>query len=454
MAAAGDGWWSARSRDVLMDSPIEFSNHKVREWTADGRKFRLAMHGRISEVTANDFARMTEAVTLEGEGVFGDFPEFETGTYTFLIDYMLQAATDGMEHRDSSVISQSVVPEPRRYPDLMNAVAHEFFHAWNVERIRPKSLEPFDLERANMSSELWFAEGITNYYGDLLLERAGILSLDRFGAEIANALNAVIGSGKAGPVNAREMSRLAPLFDRSFIAEPTNLPNTFVSYYHAGQALGLGLDLMIRTRYPGKSLDDWMRALWQAHRDVDRPYAQDDLERTLTAVTGDAAFTREVFERYLTNVNEIDYEGLLRQSGLLLRPASPGRAWAGVTWFAFSEMGMAITAPLMRGTPGYAAGLDRGDVVIRADGTQLKALGDWMRVAQSRKPGDHSQLRVRSSIGERIVDLVWRESPTLEIVPFEKAKEPVTPQMKALREEWLGSKALSPKVSLVTPATP
>jgi predicted metalloprotease with PDZ domain len=218
--------------------------------------------------------------------------------------------------------------------------------------------------------------------------------------------------------------------------------------------LGLGLDLMIRTRYPGKSLDDWMRALWQAHRDVDRPYAQDDLERTLTAVTGDAAFTREVFERYLTNVNEIDYEGLLRQSGLLLRPASPGRAWAGVTWFAFSEMGMAITAPLMRGTPGYAAGLDRGDVVIRADGTQLKALGDWMRVAQSRKPGDHSQLRVRSSIGERIVDLVWRESPTLEIVPFEKAKEPVTPQMKALREEWLGSKALSPKVSLVTPATP
>jgi predicted metalloprotease with PDZ domain len=188
-----------------------------------------------------------------------------------------------------------------------------------------------------------------------------------------------------------------------------------------------------------------MRELWRTHPDVSRPYSQDDLERALTAVTGDPEFTNAVFTRYLGRVNELDYEGLLKEAGLRLRQASSNKAWAGMTWFTFTEAGMVVTAPPMRGTPAYKSGIDRGDVILKVDNTPIKEFGDWVRALQSRKPGEHSMVRIRSSIGERIVNVVWESSPVLEIVPFEKLHEPVTPQMRALRETWLGSKALPAK---------
>ena len=112
-------------------------------------------------------------MTEEAARVFGDLPKFDNGTYTFLLDFLPFANTDAMEHRNSTVITQQAQLDRRGYTDFLEPVAHEFFHCWNVERIRPKSLEPFDLERANVLDELWFAEGFTNYYGSVILARAG-----------------------------------------------------------------------------------------------------------------------------------------------------------------------------------------------------------------------------------------------------------------------------------------
>ena len=128
-------------------------------------------HRRRSSTATSRTSRRSCA--QEG-AIYGEYPEYEPGYYTFLADYLPYANGDGMEHRNSTVITAagSIAVEPRA--DLLDTVAHEFFHCWNVERIRPKGLEPFDFDRANMSGELWLAEGFTQYYGPLAMQRAGL----------------------------------------------------------------------------------------------------------------------------------------------------------------------------------------------------------------------------------------------------------------------------------------
>src|SRR4029077_18643053 len=117
-----------------------------------------------------------EKIVREEQKIYGVYPAYEPGSYTFLADYLPYASGDGMEHRNSTVITSAGSIAPSRM-GLLNTVAHEFFHNWNVERIRPKSLEPFDFERANMSGELWLAEGFPQYYGPLSMNRAGVVDL-------------------------------------------------------------------------------------------------------------------------------------------------------------------------------------------------------------------------------------------------------------------------------------
>ena len=142
---------------------------------------------------------MCEAVVLEEEGVFGAFPKYDNGSYTFLLDFLPYVNRDGMEHRDSTVITATNDIHDSA-AQLISTVSHEFFHSWNVKRIRPSSLQPFNYEQANMSSELWFAEGFTNYYGPLTLRRAGLWSLDRFTRSMGGAVNQVMTApGPADP---------------------------------------------------------------------------------------------------------------------------------------------------------------------------------------------------------------------------------------------------------------
>lgn len=440
---AGAGWWGAPSLDLLMDSPIEFSAHRTREWKIGDTRFRMALHSGASEEIATDFSRYCQVVAAEAEGVFGAFPRYDNDVYTFLFDYNPYASSDAMEHRNSTFISSPSELNRRSYVDLIDSVAHEFFHSWNVERMRPKSLEPFDLERANMSSELWFAEGFTNYYGPLLLVRSGIYDLGRFASELTTALNALVTSPARLTGNAPGMSRMAPFADRAANGDPTNQANTFLSYYYYGEALGLGFDLAMRAQFPGKSLDDWMREHWQRHPDIDKPYTAQDLERSLAAATT-AAFAREMFERYIDGHDQLDYEKLLAQAGLALRKTAPGEVWFGTTRVNFPGRAMVVAGSTLKGSPAYAAGIDRGDRIVAVDGKEIKDEREWERILRSYKPGDQSRLQVEGRSGRRNVGVTWKESPTVQVVPFESVKLPVTPEMRAFRQAWLGSKAQHP----------
>ena len=158
--------------------------------------------------------------------VFGEFPGYEPGSYTFIADYLPYASGDGMEHRNSTVMTSSATHsrEPRR--GLLDTVAHEFFHGWNVERIRPRSLEPFDFERANMSGELWLAEGFTQYYGPLALSRAGLADLRDDRRTFAELIRQSSSSPGRDVRSAEEMSRMAPFTDGGRTIDPHELVAT------------------------------------------------------------------------------------------------------------------------------------------------------------------------------------------------------------------------------------
>ena len=153
-----------------MDSPAEFSQFSMRTFTVPDENrtpvFRVAVHHTGSEAELDGLARDVQAIVREAKHVFREYPPFEGNTYTFIADYLPWANGDGMEHRNSTVLTSSNSLRTSRL-DLLETISHEFFHSWNVERIRPQSLEPFNFEEVNISSELWLGEGFTQYYGPL-----------------------------------------------------------------------------------------------------------------------------------------------------------------------------------------------------------------------------------------------------------------------------------------------
>ena len=184
-----------------------------------------------------------------------------------------------------------------------------------MERIRSAEIEPFDLTRADPSHALWFGEGFTSYYDRLAIRRAGLLSDSAYAAALANVVNDVVLSPGRRFSSPMEMSLQAPFVDAASSIDPTNQANTFLSYYTWGAGIGLGLDLAMRGRFEGKSLDGFMRMMWERfgrpvrRYAVRRPYTVDDLERTLGAYTRDPAFARDFFERYVRGRDVPDYAG-------------------------------------------------------------------------------------------------------------------------------------------------
>ena len=438
-----DGSWSAPDLEQLMDSPVELSNEFRPEWQIENATFRLALHFHGSEAEANAYAAMCKAVVLEEEGVFGALPKYDTGTYTFLIDYLPYASFDGMEHRDSTVISGPVELKGTASRQI-GTVSHEFFHSWNVRRIRPKSLEPFDFDRADMSGELWFAEGFTNYYGILTLKRAGLSSLDDFASQMGSAVDQVLTSPGRYVHNVVEMSELAPFVDAATSIDARNFSNTFISYYTYGQALALGLDLTIRNHFPGKSLDDWMRTMWREHPDIDKPYTLSDLQQTLGETVSDPQFAKQVFDQHIFGKTPLDYSDALASAGLLLRKQHPGQVWLGARKIDVSEDGAAINSNTLRGSPLYNAGLDSGDRVERWSGKHFRTSADLDSWLARQKSGTQVSLQVMTRAGKKTVTLTFTENPALELVTYEAAGKPLTPAMESLRKAWLSSKAIHP----------
>lgn len=436
--------FTAPNLDYFMDSPAELSHFTMREWPVEsnGRQatVRLALHHDGTEAEADAYTAMARRVVLEQEGIFGELPAFDFGSYTFIADYLPYVAGDGMEHRNSTII---VSIRPLRTGALRNlsTLAHEFFHSWNVERIRPRALEPFDFERANMCGELWFAEGFTSYYTPLTLIRAGLTDIDDFAESLERTVDFVINAPGRRFFSAVEMSMQAPFVDAATSVDPTNRHNTFISYYTFGAAIGLGLDLTMRTTFPGRSLDDLMREMWRRHGNPEQPYTNEEIQRALAAVTGDTEFARRFFDQYIYGSRVVDYAALLEPAGLVVRKKRPGTAWLGEARLAFDEQGARLTTGTQIGSPLYTAGLDREDIILELDGQKVPDRETLTAILDRHRPGEQVKIQYEQRGRLREATLVPAENPHLEIVPFEHLGLEMTAAIVAFRQQWLGTKA-------------
>jgi predicted metalloprotease with PDZ domain len=438
--------FTAPNLQYLMDSPTELGPIALRQFSVGNRTFRFALHHTGTDAEVDLFVKDVEKIVREQGEIFGEYPDYEPGSYTFLVDYLPWADADGMEHRNSTVITSPSSLRADRV-GLLDTVAHEFFHGWNVERIRPRSLEPFDFDRANPSGELWLGEGFTQYYGPLTLSRTGLSDLASTVETMAGLVRSVVLNPAHKVRSAEEMSRMAVFTDGGRTVDRTNWYTTYISYYPFGGAIALALDLTLRARSDGRiTLDDYMRAMWRIHGrpggalegHVDRPYTVADAEARLAEVSGDREFAQTFFARYIRGREAVDYAPLLERAGLLLRKPSAGRAWWGDTRLELRLGGVWLAEAPLFDTPLYKGGLDLGDGLKQIEGSRVTSPEEVHSFLRRRKPGDSVLVSYVDRAGvERKTSITLQEEPQLELVPIETTGRPLTAAQKAFRAQWL-----------------
>jgi predicted metalloprotease with PDZ domain len=443
LQTTNDPWtFMARGLQYFMDCPVKIGNLHYRSWKVknpDGKEyaFQIALDGDGTDSVFTPFSNKVQRIVQQAQAVFGETPAYDYGTYTFLAGINPYVHGDGMEHRNSTMISLPVAFHGEDW--LLGVFAHEFFHCWNVKRIRPKTLEPFNFEKSNMSHELWFAEGFTQYYGDLLVLRSGIgQDSDYVMSTLAGLINTKVNTPGARLYSPVDASRMAVFVDAGVSVDKTNYPNIYSSYYPYGGAIALALDLELRTHY-NKTLDDLMAAAWKKFGKPEVPYTVPGLQDVLAGITGDRKFAENYFSKYIYGHEPIDYAALLAPAGYVLKKSAEGKAWFGNPRYTEKE-GLIIAGNTLRGTPLYEAGLDVDDKIEALDGQPVKTAADITRILDGRHPGESLRIDYSHHGDAKNATIALQENPALGIWTYEKAGLPVTPAILQFRKSWLGSK--------------
>lgn len=429
--------FTAPNLAYLLDSPVEMADLEWHTWTVDDgvrqSEHRIALHHTGTDQEGEAFARSVRAIVDAQWKVYGELPGHDFGTYTFIVCYMPHAVGDGMEHRNSTVVTN---PRPLTPDGLSNlgTMSHEYFHQWNVERIRPDDLEPFDYEAENMTDLLWFAEGFTSYYTGLSIHRAGLSSVEEYAASLSGTLNAVINLPGREHRSLVEMSQYATFADQGSFLDPMNTANTFISYYTWGSAVGLGLDLILRTEY-GTTLDTLMQQMWERYGRSEVPFTLSDLERMLGEVTNDAVFAMAFMDQYVRGRDVPDYADLLSRAGLKLELVSSGQDVK--TDLAAGRIeeggGIVVSGTVLEGTPLHRAGMVQGDRITHVDGQPVTHPAYLQAVVDNARPGDHIPVTVDSRGEVFRTDIVVEESSVVRVVVDEAADS----RAIDLRDAWL-----------------
>lgn len=427
--------FTAPNLQYFMDAPTKVGNLHWREWTVTNTdnkpyKFRLALESEGTEALIDTFTEKVKQIVHIAKSVFGELPAYDYGTYTFIASINPFVHGDGMEHRNSTMITIPANFDGSN--DLLDVFAHEFFHCWNVERIRPKSLEPFNFEKSNMSEGLWVAEGFTQYYGSLLQMRAGVLSDSDFISNMSGLVNAKTNTPGGQLYTPIENSQRAVFVDAGVSIDRTNYPNMFTSYYSYGGAIALALDLELRNRF-NKSQDDVMKELWKRHGKTEIPYTIADVQNALAAVTN-TSYANDFFKKYVYGHEAIDYKKLFAAAGYSLGPVNAGKASLGRVSFDSTENGLTISKNTIRNTPLYNAGLDVDDIIMELDGRKLKGTTTVDEIISRHKVGDKIALNYLHRENPIKTTVTLTEDPWIKI---EKVSKGTTEKHQQLSKQWM-----------------
>ncbi|WP_421976998.1 M61 family metallopeptidase [Roseivirga seohaensis] len=432
----GNNTFYAPNTYYLMDSPTEIADLYFRERNVDGQTIRLALHkDGTTDAEVDAYFEETMGIVMQQKAVFGELATFDFGQYTFLSCYMPNASGDGMEHRNSTYVVSGLPVERPLGSTSMGTMSHEFFHSWNVERIRPKSLEPFSFEDANMSGELWFAEGFTSYYTALMQARSGSISPEQYVNGLGGSVGYVINAPGRSFHNPIEMSYQAPFVDAATSIDPTNLSNIFISYYTYGSVLGLALDMSLRTMDNGKNLDDYMKYVWEQHGKTEIPYTVRDLQARMAEYAGES-FANEFFGKYILDSQMPDYASLFKKMGVTYTNRAEGRASIGGN-IRNQRGGWQLTGNATVGSPIYKAGVESEDVILSLAGTVLTDDSNINEIIAAHKPGDTIEIKYRKIWGEEKTSKLTLEEAQAWSTAMDANADA---KAKARREAWLRKK--------------
>ncbi|HWH08980.1 MAG TPA: PDZ domain-containing protein [Candidatus Thermoplasmatota archaeon] len=437
----------ARDYDELVDAPFEIGTHRRFEFRVRGKRHRVALYGRGNEDAERLVADLKRIVEEEA-ALFGGLPYPE---YLFII-HLADKPAGGLEHRGSntSIVDRWTFQPGKKYEDFLALEAHEFFHAWNVKRIRPAVLGPFDYAREVHTTLLWAMEGVTSYYDHLVLARAGLITEERYRDFLAETITRVRQQPGRFKLSLAESSFLAWI---KLYKQDANWVNTGISYYVKGEMVAMVLDLAIRERTRGRrSLDDVMRHLHAAYPPdgpgIPEPHfgGRDGWREALEEVTG--LSWRAFWARYIEGTDEVDFERYLKLVGWRLRPvlksdkadekrqkgdyAGPG-GWLGIET---KEVDRRVrVASVLVDSPALAAGLAPEDELVALDGFQVKDKEALEKRLREREPGQRVRLHVFRR-GELVaLEATLGENPPEKWVIEEDPR--ATPAQKARRRRWL-----------------
>ena len=437
----GQTTWNFPNWDILIDTPTEIGP----DWTqdtfqADGKKYHVVVHSFGAEggrraALVKDIEKIVRAeVAMWGP------PEFDE--YTFLIHFAADDRSgDGMEHLTSTqIIQPGALGEPGVYDSTLDTAAHEFFHVWNVKRLRPLGLGPWDFTRPANTRGLWVAEGFTNYYGHLMTRRAGLWDDKKFLDREATTITRVEHAPGNRLMSAEESSLSAPFLDGVEHVQATNLQNTAISYYPKGELIGMVLDLLVRGRSRGKaSLDDVMRDMYEEFYEKSpnssyylrgRGYQPEDLERIISRRAG-YDFS-DFFKRHIRSVELLPYDEAFAHVGLRLVKTQSREPYDAGLVINFED-GKPIVSVVYNNSPAEDAGLQAKDQIVSLAGKNVGE--DWQKTLARFKPGDTMPVTVKRDRRTINTNLVLRQPERLEYKIEERPD--ATAEQKALRAEWL-----------------
>ena len=446
----GFGLYRASNYDELIDHPVEIGHFDIVRFEAGAVPHTVAITGRHradGERLAHDLARLCQAQV----DLFGGAPGSRAPVDAYLFQLLLaDEGYGGLEHRASTslVAKRDGLPQPGAtavsddYRSLLGLVSHEYFHTWNVKRIKPAAFVPYDLTRESFTTQLWAFEGITSYYDDLMLVRSKVIGVADYLELIGRQISALLRTPGRERQSVAESS-----FDAwiKYYRQDENAPNAIVSYYVKGALIALALDLELRLR-SAITLDDVMRALWQRHGQTGIGVPEDGVQTLASELSG--LDLNAFFRDYVHGTVELPLASLLREFGIAwhLRPTANAkdkggvpdkdpapRVWLGTTLAASADLRLKHVAP---DGPAALAGLASGDAIVAIDG--LRASSDGLdRLVRTRSAGDVVEIHAfrRDELMRFAVELAAPRIDTCWLTPA----EPVGPEVAARRAAWLGA---------------
>ena len=421
--------------DVLYDSPIEIGNHDTFEFTASGVKHEVAMYGGGNYDKNRLAADMTKIIEAE-TAIFGENPNKR---YVFIV-HNFQSGGGGLEHLNSTVLGakRTGYTDEETYKGFLSLVAHEYFHLWNVKRLRPKALGPFDYDNENYTTNLWVSEGFTAYYDNLMLRRTGFYSPERY---------LQILSGDIGTVENQPGNKIQPVSEASFDAwikyyRPNeNSRNSTISYYTKGAIIGMLLDLEIIAATKGsKSLDDVLKAMYdEYYKKQERGFTDAEFKAMAEKIAGKSL--DKIYNDYVNGTQPINYNTHLGPAGVyLINETAANRPYLGVST-QIRDGKLTITS-VARGSAAWNDGLNVNDEIIAVDGYRTTGahdsavrMSDLDRAISIKKVGEKTDILISRDGILQTVEVILTPNPNtryrLEIDPN------ANPEQVALRNKWL-----------------